>query len=154
MFSCIWTCHREEMRSLLLEEDLSDNYSLYLNQAPFALKRCWEFLLHPVWQCKTGDNVSTGGINSPQLRAEIKAICESGTTQHQCFATALREQRRRVYLDNIQTQVTVVDCFVYKSRTLWHMGDMGDWQHRLSQLDIITVGLMFHHGSDVYWSPI
>lgn len=43
--------------------------------------RMWgEFLLCPVSQCRTGDNVSTVEINLPQLRGEIKAIHESGTT--------------------------------------------------------------------------
>lgn len=34
-------------------------------------------------QCRTGDNVSTVWINLPHLRAEIKAIHESGATWHQ-----------------------------------------------------------------------
>lgn len=46
---------------------------------------CGEFLLCPVSQCRTGDNVSTVRINLPQLRAEIKAIHESGTTWYQCW---------------------------------------------------------------------
>ena len=60
-----------------------------------------EFLLCPVSKCRTGDNVSTVGINLPQLRAEIKAIRESGTTWHQELSlaslnsAALRTQRRR-----------------------------------------------------------
>lgn len=37
----------------------------------------------PVSQCRTEDNVSTVGINLPHLRAEIKAIHESGATWHQ-----------------------------------------------------------------------
>lgn len=52
----------------------------------------------PVSQCRTGDNVSTVGINLPHLRAEIKAIHESGATWHQRSAINAKgfqpEQRR------------------------------------------------------------
>lgn len=62
---------------------------------------CGVFLLCPVSQCRTGDNVSTVGINLPQLRAEIKAIHESGTAWHQRLGQmelirSQSEQRRPV----------------------------------------------------------
>lgn len=48
---------------------------------PAAVERCREFLL--CHRGRTGDNVSTVGINLPHLRAEIKATPESGTSWHQ-----------------------------------------------------------------------
>lgn len=84
----------------------------------FSLEKwCWEFLLYPVSQCKTGDNVSTVRINPPQLRAEIKAICESGTTWHQCVAMAQLEQHHCVYLKIIQNLSMLGDCFAHKCMT-------------------------------------